>query len=89
MDIIKIHVLHCGQVKTTRWLPFNKDQVSMVKVAGLFVPEKDWEWLLVACYYIRTSKGKNTCGYCVEPPHESRRSRGQKLSDSGTRLLPV
>ena len=40
MDIIKIHVLHCGQVKTTRWLPFNKDQVSMAKVAGLFVPEK-------------------------------------------------
>lgn len=41
MDIIKIHVLHCGQVKTTRWLPFNKDQVSMAKVAGLFVPEKN------------------------------------------------
>lgn len=58
MDIIKIHVLHCGQMKTIRWLPFNKDQVSMAKVAGLFVPEKDWEWLLVACYYMFAYDGK-------------------------------
>lgn len=47
-DKIKIYVLHCGQVRTTRWLPFNKERVSMAKVAGLLVHEKDWEWLPVS-----------------------------------------
>lgn len=51
-------MLHCGMVRTTRWLPFNNDHVSMAKVAGLFVPEKDWEWLPVSCYYIEHPKGK-------------------------------
>lgn len=58
MDKIKIHVLRCGWVRTTRWLPFNGDHVSMAKVAGLFVPAKDWEWLPVCCYYIEHPKGK-------------------------------
>ena len=34
-DVIKIHILHCGQVKTIRWLPFNKDHVSMAKVSKI------------------------------------------------------
>ncbi|MBD5132397.1 MAG: N-acyl homoserine lactonase family protein [Clostridiales bacterium] len=57
-DKIRIHMLHCGMVRTTRWLPFNNDHVSMARVAGLFVPEKDWEWLPVSCYYIEHPKGK-------------------------------
>lgn len=48
MDTIKIHVLRCGMVRTTRYLPFNREHVAMPKVAGFGVPQKDWEWLPVA-----------------------------------------
>lgn len=58
MDKIRIHILDCGMVRTTRWLPFNKENVSLAKVGGLFVPEKDWAWLPVSCYYIEHPKGK-------------------------------
>ncbi len=58
MDMIKIHVLRCGMVRTTRYLPFNKEHVSMPKVAGFGVPQKDWCWLPVSCYYIEHPKGK-------------------------------
>lgn len=57
-DIIKIHVLHCGDVRTTRYLPFNKEHVCMPKVAGIGVPQKDWAWLPVCCYFIEHPKGK-------------------------------
>ncbi|MDE5841088.1 MAG: hypothetical protein K2H49_09230 [Muribaculaceae bacterium] len=57
MDKIKIHILHCGDVKTTRYLPFNKVHVCMPKVAGIGVPQKDWAWLPVSCYYIEHPKG--------------------------------
>ncbi len=40
METIEIHVMHCGSVRTTRWLPYNKEHVGMPNVAGLFVPEK-------------------------------------------------
>lgn len=58
MNKILIHVLRCGYVYTTKWLPFNKEHVSMAKGAGVFVPTKDWEWLPVCCYYIEQPKGK-------------------------------
>ena len=58
MDKNRIHVLHCGMVRTTRWLPFNREHVSMAKVAGFLVPAKDWGWLPVCCYYIEHPKGK-------------------------------
>lgn len=58
MDTIKIHVLHCGRVHTTRYLPFNKEKVGMMKVAGIGVPQKDWVWMPVACYYIEHPNGK-------------------------------
>ncbi len=58
MDKIKIHVLQCGHVRTTKWLPYNKDHVSMPRVAGIGVPAKDWEWLPVCCYYIEHPNGK-------------------------------
>ena len=30
----------------------------MPKVAGIGVPQKDWEWLPASCYYIEHPKGK-------------------------------
>ena len=58
MNKIKIHALRCGQVRTTKYLPFNPDNKPMMTVAGVGVPEKDWAWLPVYCYYIEHPKGK-------------------------------
>lgn len=58
MDSIKVHALRCGQVRTTKYLAFNPDNKSIVKVAGVGVPSKDWGWLPVYCYYIEHPKGK-------------------------------
>lgn len=58
MDKIKIHALRCGQVRTTKYLPYNPDNKSLITVAGVGVPQKDWGWLPVYCYYIEHPKGK-------------------------------
>ena len=41
MDKIKIHALRCGQVRTTKYLPFNPDNKPLMTVAGVCVPQKD------------------------------------------------
>ncbi|MDE7135634.1 MAG: N-acyl homoserine lactonase family protein [Muribaculaceae bacterium] len=58
MDKIKIHALRCGQVRTTKYLPFNPDNKPLMTVAGVGVPQKDWAWSPVYCYYIEHPKGK-------------------------------
>lgn len=58
MAKIKIHALRCGQVRTTKYLPFNPDNKPLMTVAGVGVPQKYWEWLPVYCYYIEHPKGK-------------------------------
>ena len=58
MEKIKIHALRCGQVRTTKYLPFNPDNKPLMTVAGVFVPQKDWAWSPVYCYYIEHPKGK-------------------------------
>lgn len=39
METIKIHVLHCGEVHTSPYLPFDTDNAGMLKVAGIGVPK--------------------------------------------------
>ncbi|MDE7382035.1 MAG: N-acyl homoserine lactonase family protein [Muribaculaceae bacterium] len=58
MDKIKIHALRCGQVRTTKYLPFNPDNKALMTVAGFLVPQKDWAWSPVYCYYIEHLNGK-------------------------------
>ncbi|MDE6308578.1 MAG: hypothetical protein K2L81_00135, partial [Muribaculaceae bacterium] len=58
MEKIKIHALRCGQVRTTKYLPFNPDNKPLMTVAGVGVSQKDWEWSPVYCYYIEHPKGK-------------------------------
>lgn len=55
---IKIHVLHCGMVHTTKYLPFGNGDAPLFKVAGFGVPQKDWCWMPVSSYYIEHPKGK-------------------------------
>lgn len=58
MDTIKIHVLHCGRVHTSPYLPFDTANAGPLKVAGIGVPKKDWVWMPVSAYYIEHPKAK-------------------------------
>lgn len=58
METIKIHVLHCGLVHTSPYLPFDTGRAGMLKVAGIGVPAKDWVWMPVSAYYIEHPKAK-------------------------------
>lgn len=58
METIKIHILHCGKVHTSPYLPFDTDNAGRLKVAGIGVPDKDWVWMPVSAYYIEHPKAK-------------------------------
>lgn len=51
MTDINIHILHCGQVHTSPYLPFDTGG-GMLKVAGIGVPRREWVWMPVSAYYI-------------------------------------
>lgn len=55
---IKIHILHCGRVHTTKYIPYGNGDASLPKIAGIGVPEKDWTWMPVSAYYIEHPKGR-------------------------------
>ena len=58
MKNIKIHVLHCGRVHTSPYLPFDTDNAGPLKVAGIGVPKDQWVWMPVSAYYIEHPKAK-------------------------------
>lgn len=58
MTQIKIHVLHCGRVHTSPYLPFDTDNAGLLKVAGIGVPRNQWVWMPVSAYYIEHPKAK-------------------------------
>lgn len=58
MDNITIHILHCGQVHTSPYLPFDTDGAGMLKVAGIGVPREEWVWMPVSAYYIEHPRAK-------------------------------
>lgn len=58
MNTIKMHVLHCGRVFTSPYLPFDTDGAGVLKVAGIGVSKKQWVWMPVSAYYIEHPNGK-------------------------------
>ncbi|WP_432711692.1 N-acyl homoserine lactonase family protein [Pedobacter sp.] len=54
---IKIHVLHCGQVKVDRSLPFHEKTINPISYTGIFRSEKEKIWLPVSAYLIEHPKG--------------------------------
>ena len=58
MKTIRIHILHCGYVHTSPYLPFDTDNAGMLKVAGIGIPKKDWVWMPVSAYYIEHPNAK-------------------------------
>lgn len=55
---IKIHVLHCGEVCVSPYLPFGGEGCSLLKASGLTTKKKDRLWLPVSAYLIEHPKGK-------------------------------
>lgn len=58
MEKIKIHILHCGEVCVSPYLPFGGQNCNLLKAAGLITRKKDRLWLPVSAYLIEHPKGK-------------------------------
>lgn len=58
MKNIRIHILHCGWVCVSPYLPFGGKNCSMIKAAGMTTRKKDRLWLPVSAYLIECPKGK-------------------------------
>ena len=55
--MIKVHVLHCGQVRVDSSLPFHEDTINPLSYTGLFRSKKHQVWLPVSAYLIEHPKG--------------------------------
>lgn len=55
--IMKIHVLHTGEVRVSPYLPFGGDNCNLLKASGMTTPKEDWIWLPVSVYLIEHPKG--------------------------------
>ncbi|MBR2203770.1 MAG: N-acyl homoserine lactonase family protein [Prevotella sp.] len=55
--MMKIHVLHTGEVRVSPYLPFGGDNCNLLKASGMTTPKKDWIWLPVSVYLIEHPKG--------------------------------
>lgn len=58
MEKIKIHILHCGEVCVSPYLPFGGENCNLLKAAGLTTRKRDRIWLPVSAYLIEHPKGK-------------------------------
>ena len=55
--MMKIHVLHTGEVRVSPYLPFGGDRCNLLKASGMTTPKEDWIWLPVSVYLIEHPKG--------------------------------
>ena len=55
--MMKIHVLHTGEVRVSPYLPFGGDNCNLLKASGMTTPKEDWIWLPVSVYLIEHPKG--------------------------------
>ena len=57
MVMMKVHVLHTGEVRVSPYLPFGGDNCNLLKASGMTTPKEDWIWLPVSVYLIEHPKG--------------------------------
>ena len=57
MIMMKVHVLHTGEVRVSPYLPFGGDNCNLLKASGMTTPKEDWIWLPVSVYLIEHPKG--------------------------------
>jgi glyoxylase-like metal-dependent hydrolase (beta-lactamase superfamily II) len=55
--MMKVHVLHTGEVRVSPYLPFGGDNCNLLKASGMTTPKEDWIWLPVSVYLIEHPKG--------------------------------
>jgi glyoxylase-like metal-dependent hydrolase (beta-lactamase superfamily II) len=55
--MMKIHVLHTGEVRVSPYLPFGGDNCNLLKASGMTTPKEEWIWLPVSVYLIEHPKG--------------------------------
>lgn len=55
--MIKIHVMHTGQVRVSPYLPFGGENCNIIKASGIFMPDDERLWLPVSAYLIEHPKG--------------------------------
>ena len=65
--MMKVHVLHTGEVRVSPYLPFGGDRstkgrlfsknCNLLKASGMTTPKEDWIWLPVSVYLIEHPKG--------------------------------
>ena len=55
--IMKIHVMHTGEVRVSPYLPFGGDNCNLLKASGMTTPKEEWIWLPVSVYLIEHPKG--------------------------------
>ena len=56
--IMRIHVIHTGEVHVSPYLPFGGDHCSTIKASGITTPRSKWLWLPVSAYLIEHPKGR-------------------------------
>jgi len=55
--MIKVHVLHTGEVRVSPYLSFGGDNCNLLKASGMTTPKEEWIWLPVSVYLIEHPKG--------------------------------
>ena len=55
--MMKVHVLHTGEVRVSPYLPFGGDNCNLLTASGMTTPKEDWIWLPVSVYLIEHPKG--------------------------------
>ena len=54
---IKIHILHCGRVCVSKYLPFGGEDCSLIRASGVLGKKSDRVWLPVSAYLVEHPKG--------------------------------
>ncbi len=87
--MIKIHVLHTGEVRVSPYLPFGGDNCNLLKASGMTTPKKDWIWLPVSVYLIEHPKGLILVdtGWHRDMSPEGVYDRAAQIKSLGSRVL--
>ena len=87
--MIKIHVLHTGEVRVSPYLPFGGDNCNLLKASGMTTPKKDWIWLPVSVYLIEHPKGLILVdtGWHRDMSPEGVYDKAAQIKSLGSRLL--
>ena len=54
---IKVHILHCGRVRVSKYLPFGGEGCSPVKATGVLGKKRERVWLPASAYLVEHPKG--------------------------------